>query len=275
MPRGYAKHPRAPRKPARGSRKLQAVSPSSNQAEADTFQSAMLALVREHLYHKGPDSSKSLLGNPDEFPPIPRCNKVKALYKIVHDDHDLYCKIIAAIMIGASPHSAFMFGYVHPELFTLWLRAGCADVKDGVDSYESRLFNDVQYALAVASIGAECQVYADDSLEWLRSGPGRLVHSQTGNWQANLAGDSLEVAQETGLATVTIDAEDGSISMENAPTLNDLPEAILALQSAGLGHVIETSLQEAQNRNHSRNGSTHSEERESASSSASSRNGKP
>lgn len=88
----------------------------------------------------------------------------------------LYLTFLGKLIAGSTFKSAtFSVGLPNNSVWS-WLRQGASDLRDGVDTYCSRLVLDVQRACALAVGNAEERVFTKDPAKWLARGPGKDFH---------------------------------------------------------------------------------------------------
>lgn len=175
----------------------------------------------------------------DTWPP---CAEQSKLLYIVSTRPESYAKMLALIMLGASvPSAAMMTGISRKNLLD-WRAMGLIDEAEGKDTIYSRFTSDINFAAIIPSIDAETAILRKDPLEWLRSGPGRWVHSREGTWQPPAVKvDQLPPPATAGIAENEESVEDQVDLMMDAPTVDDLPKALAVLRDSGLGHIIDAA----------------------------------
>src|SRR5205085_2281619 len=100
--------------------------------------------------------------------------------------------------------------------------------------------SDITLATSIPVADAEQTIQRKDPLEWLKSGPGRWSHPE-GTWQSPASKIDAEAAPPTvAIAEQSTETlEDDVDLLADAPTVRDLPAALMVLRESGLGYVID------------------------------------
>lgn len=151
----------------------------------------------------------------------------------------LYARFLSLVMMGGSiPNCALICG-INRNQIVEWRNQGVRDLSEGKDTYHARFVNDLNVSALIPTLDAEQTIHRKDPLEWLRSGPGKWVNPE-GTWQPAQTKIAITPAEPTvGIAEPQPNRVEDEQKLLDAPTVQDLPNALSVLREVGLGHIID------------------------------------
>lgn len=165
---------------------------------------------------------------------------------------DLYRKLLGCLGLGCSVIVACnLLGITYPT-FSRWINQGRFDESCGEDTYYSRFFSDIWWALAICAARCEMRVTSRDPKEWLTRGMGKAMFTGTDLWEGKQPMLAVDEEGQRLLSDIEaipdtfLEDEDSDIGVEEPMVQEgDVVKALEELKQQGILQIDQGFLDKA------------------------------